>query len=137
VVKSKDVEQRIVILGAGYFAEEVADRWKFATMVHPSAQVSATTRLGEGSIVGTGVVIRDLPEDSYWSLAGISGAQLCMNSLAIAIGGGVRVGLEDNIYYDPQRTRLATASSMISAMATSRTIPQSLGNGMPMEVSAR
>jgi uncharacterized protein (DUF849 family) len=30
-----------------------------------------------------------------------------MNSVAIAAGGGVRVGLEDNIWYDSSRTRLA------------------------------
>ena len=33
--------------------------------------------------------------------------QLMMNSIAIAAGGGVRVGLEDDIWYDPSRTRLA------------------------------
>jgi uncharacterized protein (DUF849 family) len=36
-----------------------------------------------------------------------------MNSVAIASGGGVRVGLEDNIYYDPRRTRLATNSELV------------------------
>lgn len=45
-----------------------------------------------------GLMIRELPEESYWSVAGIGSAQLQMNSLSIAIGGGVRVGLEDNIY---------------------------------------
>ena len=43
-------------------------------------------------------MIRDLPENSIWSLAGIGNNQLMMNSLSIAIGGGVRVGLEDNIW---------------------------------------
>ena len=36
-----------------------------------------------------------------------------MNSMAIAIGKGVRVGLEDNIWYDAERTRLATNSALI------------------------
>ncbi len=54
-----------------------------------------------------GVMIRDLPPGSYWSLAGIGDAQLPMNSVAIAMGGGVRVGLEDQIWYDRGRTRLA------------------------------
>lgn len=118
----ENVEQRIVILGAGLFAEEIADLvsriagyrligfveglerdrcrqpllslpvyWiddleavrdscravcavgspqreafiqqahahglEFTTVIHPSAQVSATTSLGEGSIIGAGVVI--------------------------------------------------------------------------------
>jgi uncharacterized protein (DUF849 family) len=36
-----------------------------------------------------------------------------MNSMAVAIGGGVRLGLEDNIWYDLARTRLARNSDLI------------------------
>ena len=61
---------------------------------------------------------RDLPVDSYWSLAGIGEAQLAMNSVAIAMGGGVRVGLEDNIYYDRERTRLATNAELLHRVHT-------------------
>lgn len=60
-----------------------------------------------------GVMIHDLPENSYWSLAGIGNAQLKMNSLAIASGGGVRVGLEDNIWYDAPRTKLAKNADLL------------------------
>lgn len=62
----------------------------------------------QADILYAGIMIRDLPEDSVWSIAGIGDEQLKMNSVAIAIGGGVRVGLEDNIWYDAQRTKLAT-----------------------------
>jgi len=48
-----------------------------------------------------------LPEGSLWSLAGVGDSQLPMNSVAISIGGGVRVGLEDNIFLDVKRTKLA------------------------------
>jgi uncharacterized protein (DUF849 family) len=58
-------------------------------------------------------MIGDLPDNSFWSLGGIGDAQLMMNSVAIAIGGGVRVGLEDNIWYDPGRSRLATNSDLV------------------------
>lgn len=67
----------------------------------------------QADLLHTGIMIRDLPSQSYWSLAGIGDYQLIMNSVAIAIGGGVRVGLEDNIYYDAQRTRLATNSELL------------------------
>ena len=40
-----------------------------------------------------------LPPDSTWSVAGIAAAQLPLATMAILIGGHVRVGLEDNIYY--------------------------------------
>jgi len=55
-----------------------------------------------------GLMIKELPENSIWSVAGIGDAQLPMNSMAIALGGGVRVGLEDNIWYDKKRTIFAT-----------------------------
>lgn len=54
-----------------------------------------------------GVLLNDIPE-CLWSIGGIGSFQLPMNSMSIAIGGGVRVGLEDNIWYDRQRTKLAT-----------------------------
>jgi 3-keto-5-aminohexanoate cleavage enzyme len=61
----------------------------------------------QADILHAGLMIRDLPERSVWSIAGIGDEQLKMNSVAIAIGGGVRVGLEDNIWYDSERTTLA------------------------------
>lgn len=69
-------------------------------------------------LLHTGVMINDLPEDSMWSLAGIGDSQLKMNSLAIAIGGGVRVGLEDNIWFDGGRTQLATNVQLIQRIHT-------------------
>ena len=60
-----------------------------------------------------GLMIRDLPPNSYWSVAGIGNAQLMMNSIGIAAGGGVRVGLEDNIWYDPSRTKLAKNGDLL------------------------
>lgn len=55
-----------------------------------------------------GALIKELPEMSYWSLGGIGQTQLQSNTLAIATGGGVRVGLEDNIYFDGRKTILAS-----------------------------
>ena len=67
----------------------------------------------QADLLHAGIMIRDLPNDSYWSMAGIGDAQLMMNSVAIASGGGVRVGLEDNIWYDLNRTRLARNADLI------------------------
>lgn len=67
----------------------------------------------QADLLHAGLMIRDLPENSYWSLAGIGDNQLMMNSVAIASGGGVRVGLEDNIYYDKKRTKLAKNSELL------------------------
>lgn len=72
----------------------------------------------QADILHAGIMIRDLPEDSLWSLAGIGDSQIKMNSLAIAMGGGVRVGVEDNIWYDQKRTKLARNVDFIRRIHT-------------------
>ena len=67
----------------------------------------------QADLLHAGMMIRDLPPNSYWSLAGIGDTQLMMNSVAIAAGGGVRVGLEDNIWYDSGRSRSARNADLI------------------------
>lgn len=62
----------------------------------------------QADLMHVGLMVRDLPPDALWSIGGIGDAQLSMNMLGIAAGGGVRIGLEDNIWLDPARTRLAT-----------------------------
>ncbi len=72
----------------------------------------------QADILHAGIMIKDLPENSLWSLAGIGNYQLMMNSLAISIGGGVRVGLEDNIWYDSSRTNLARNRDLLQRIHT-------------------
>jgi len=67
----------------------------------------------QADLLHAGIMIRDLPPRSYWSLAGVGDAQLMMNAIGVAAGGGVRVGLEDNIWYDRGRTRLARNADLI------------------------
>jgi uncharacterized protein (DUF849 family) len=67
----------------------------------------------QADLLHTGVMLRDLPPNSLWSLGGVGDCQLMMNSIAASIGCGVRVGLEDNIWYDPSRTKLARNSELI------------------------
>ncbi len=58
-------------------------------------------------------MINDLPENSLWSVGGIGHFQLAMNSVAVAVGGGVRIGLEDNIRFDKERTRLGRSTNLL------------------------
>jgi uncharacterized protein (DUF849 family) len=60
-----------------------------------------------------GVILNQIPYDWFWSLGGIGDTQLTANAVAIAMGGGVRVGLEDNLYWDSARTRQATNRELI------------------------
>lgn len=72
----------------------------------------------QADLLHAGVMVNDLPENSLYSMAGIGQVQLQMNSLSIAIGSGVRVGIEDNIWYDSRRTRLATNLELIERIHT-------------------
>ena len=67
----------------------------------------------QADLLHAGVMIHDLPPNSLWSLGGVGNYQLSMTSIAVAMGGGVRIGLEDNIWYDPARTGLARNSDLI------------------------
>ena len=52
-----------------------------------------------------------LPADATWSVIGVGRTQTPMAMLALAMGGHVRVGLEDNIYY--RRRELATGNAQL------------------------
>lgn len=68
-----------------------------------------------------GLIVSELPPQSTFALAGIGSSQLSMNALGIAFADGVRVGLEDNIWYDDERTVKASNVSLcqrINKMAT-------------------
>lgn len=67
----------------------------------------------QADFLHVGLMVNDLPPNSVWSLGGIGNYQLRVNSMGIAMGGGVRVGIEDNIWYDQARTRLANNSDLI------------------------
>jgi len=57
-------------------------------------------------------LVAALPAGCTWSVAGIGRMQLPMAMAALAMGGHVRVGLEDNIYYS--KGRLATNEELVA-----------------------
>lgn len=67
----------------------------------------------QANLLHAGMMVNDLPDNSIWSFAGIGNAQIKMNALAIAMGGGVRVGIEDNIWYDQKRTKLSANTDLL------------------------
>jgi 3-keto-5-aminohexanoate cleavage enzyme len=62
----------------------------------------------QATLMNLGLMVHDLPADSTWSAGGVGSAQLWSTAAALVDGGGVRVGLEDNVWYDEERTTLAT-----------------------------
>lgn len=67
----------------------------------------------QADMMSLGLMVRELPPESIWSVGGVGNAQLAMNAMSIVAGGGVRIGLEDNIWFDLERTRLATNRELV------------------------
>jgi 3-keto-5-aminohexanoate cleavage enzyme len=57
--------------------------------------------------------VAGLPRRSVWSGTGLGRFQVPVNLLSIAMGGHVRTGVEDNLYYDHERTRLASNEELV------------------------
>ncbi|HVO12838.1 MAG TPA: 3-keto-5-aminohexanoate cleavage protein [Vicinamibacteria bacterium] len=58
-------------------------------------------------------LVAALPAGATWAAAGIGRFQLPMNALAVAMGGQVRVGLEDNLFLDTAKQCPATNLSLV------------------------
>lgn len=58
-------------------------------------------------------MIDSIPSDATWTVAGIGAAQLTLGMIAIAMGGHVRAGFEDNIYY--RKGELAESNAQLVA----------------------
>lgn len=69
-----------------------------------------------GTLFDLSCMVKNLPLGVHWGAAGIGKFQLNMNLAAILMGGNVRVGLEDNIYYDNDKRELATNEMLIQRL---------------------
>lgn len=67
----------------------------------------------QANMINFGMMIHELPEGSIWSAGGVGDTQLKINIYAMLSGGGVRVGLEDNIWFTPRRNKLATNMDLL------------------------
>lgn len=62
--------------------------------------------------------VEALPEGATWAATGIGRFQFSTNCLALAMGGGVRVGLEDNLWLDDARTEPATNELLVERVVS-------------------
>lgn len=89
-----------------------------------------------GSLPGTPknlmYLVDNLPEGSTWTVSGIGRSQVQMVTMAIAMGGHVRTGLEDVIFYEGKT--LATNESLIERVVR---IAKATGRGIATPDEAR
>lgn len=60
-----------------------------------------------------GLILEEIPDNSVVTVGGIGNFQHSMNIMGIIFANGARVGLEDNIYFDIERRKLATNLEMV------------------------
>jgi uncharacterized protein (DUF849 family) len=61
-----------------------------------------------------------LPEKAIWQAIGIGRAQLPLSLAALALGGNIRVGFEDNVYFERGRLADSNAQFVERAVALTR-----------------
>lgn len=74
-----------------------------------------------------------LPEGSTWSASGLSAGHIPVLLATLAMGGNVRVGLEDNIYYE----KGVLAKSNAQLVTRARTVIESAGMQIALPDEAR
>ncbi|SHI48679.1 Uncharacterized conserved protein, DUF849 family [Dethiosulfatibacter aminovorans DSM 17477] len=67
----------------------------------------------QDDLLDIGVVKANLPEDSYFSIAGLGKCQKDMNILGMAVAHGVRTGVEDYIWMDSRKKEYATNYKLV------------------------
>ncbi len=60
-----------------------------------------------------GAALNEIPEGHFVAFAGLGASQTPVMGAAIAQGLGVRIGLEDNIWYDRKKSTLATNITLL------------------------
>ncbi len=60
-----------------------------------------------------GTLVGKLPKETLWSIAGLGSDQMPVAAMAAARAPGVRIGLEDNLWFDPERNKLASNLGLV------------------------
>lgn len=76
-------------------------------------------------------MVRSIPEGCTWTVAGVGRYETPLALMAIAMGGHVRVGFEDNIYYN--KGELATSNAQLVARVARIAVEAGRGVATPDE----
>lgn len=108
------VKMELEIFDSGML--NTAKRWLAKGMLPSPAHFDLVLGV-PGGMAGTPqalmYLLSELPPGASWTVAGMGAAQLPMGTLAIVLGGHVRVGFEDNICY--RKGQLAISNAQLVA----------------------
>lgn len=113
-MQAQGVKPELEIFDSGMLA--TAKRWLAKGLLPAPAHFDFVLGV-PGGMAGTPkalmYLISELPPGASWTATGIGAVQLPVAALAILLGGHVRVGFEDNIYY--RKGELATSNAQLVA----------------------
>jgi uncharacterized protein (DUF849 family) len=87
-----------------------------------------------GTLAELSALVGSLPSGAIWGAAGIGKYQLKMNLAGMLMGGHVRVGLEDNLYYSDGDRQLATNVMLLERIVR---MASELGRAVATPLEAR
>jgi 3-keto-5-aminohexanoate cleavage enzyme len=98
-MKDKDVKPEIEVFDTGHISQAIDLIRKGLIQPPPYFQICMGVKWGiEATAENLLFMKSKLPAGAVWSVLGVGKAQLPMITLAMILGGHVRVGFEDNIY---------------------------------------
>lgn len=114
VFQEQGVKPELEIFDSGMLT--AAKRWLAKGLLPSPAHFDLVLGV-PGGMAGTPqalmYMVSELPAGATWTATGIGAAQLPLTTLAIMLGGHVRVGFEDNIYY--RKGELAVSNAQLVA----------------------
>lgn len=105
-------ELEVFDLGMANMARYLADRGELTGPLYANLLVG-TLAGAQFRLLDTAALVAALPAQTTHSFAGLGASQLPMGALAVAAADGVRIGLEDNLWYDPERQQPATNAGLV------------------------
>ncbi len=115
-MKENDVKPEIEVFDTGHISQAIDLIQKGLITSPPYFQICMGVKWGiEASAENLLFMKSKLPPDAVWSVLGVGRAQLPMITLAMILGGNVRVGFEDNIYL--KQGVLASSNAQMVEMA--------------------
>jgi 3-keto-5-aminohexanoate cleavage enzyme len=121
-------EFEVFDLGMANYAKYLVEKLGLKSPIYANIMLGNIAS-AQADLLSMAAITQALPAATLWGLGGIGNAQIPVTAIASAIAPAVRVGLEDNLWLDASRTRLATNMDMVErvhqlAALSGRTIMQ-------------
>jgi len=105
-------EFEVFDLGMANYARVLVQKLELEQPIYANV-ILGNIATAQADLLSIATLITMLPEKAIWTLGGIGFTQAQVTAIGAIMAPGVRIGLEDNLWADAQRTNLATNRSMV------------------------